>query len=293
LQLLLSADEEVYMTEIGVLALLALTVVVVVMQIFLLRRPSPSPPDFSEVLTRLTVLYQSGEQADRGVREEFSRLRNEIAGQHQVFKLEVASSLNTGRTASAEYIQQFRIGTEQRLDHFGLETNQKIELLRHSVTDQGARLQTQVSQELERLRVGLEDATRHSRAEVTAGLKVVSEALTENIGKLVSSQNAQMDEIRGVLENRLGSISSDNERRLEQIRQTVEEKLQTTLEARLGESFKHVSDRLEQVHKGLGEMQTLALGVGDLKRVLTNVKTRGTWGEIQLGNLLEQILTTD
>ena len=77
------------------------------------------------------------------------------------------------------------------------------------------------------------------------------------------------------------------------MRRTVDEKLQGTLDKRLGESFKQVSDRLELVHKGLGEMQTLASGVGDLKRVLTNVKTRGTWGEMQLGNLLDQILTID
>lgn len=110
---------------------------------------------------------------------------------------------------------------------------------------------------------------------------------------LTLAQKSQLDEIRGTVEARLGALSADNEKRLEQIRQTVDEKLQGTLEARLGESFKLVSDRLEQVHKGLGEMQTLASGVGDLKRVLTNVKTRGTWGEVQLGALLEQMLTPD
>jgi DNA recombination protein RmuC len=85
----------------------------------------------------------------------------------------------------------------------------------------------------------------------------------------------------------------DNAKQLDQMRQTVDEKLQGTLEKRLGESFKQVSERLEQVHKGLGEMQTLATGVGDLKKVLTNVKTRGTWGEVQLGALLEQVLNPD
>jgi len=85
----------------------------------------------------------------------------------------------------------------------------------------------------------------------------------------------------------------DNAKQLEQMRQTVDEKLQGTLEKRLGESFKQVSERLELVHKGLGEMQTLATGVGDLKKVLTNVKTRGTWGEVQLGALLEQVLNPD
>jgi len=95
------------------------------------------------------------------------------------------------------------------------------------------------------------------------------------------------------VEERLLLIQQDNGQKLDQMRATVDEKLSATLEKRLGESFKLVSERLEAVHKGLGEMQTLASGVGDLKKVLTNVKTRGIWGEIQLGNLLEQILTPD
>jgi DNA recombination protein RmuC len=88
-------------------------------------------------------------------------------------------------------------------------------------------------------------------------------------------------------------LQEDNALKLDQMRQAVDERLASTLEKRLGDSFKQVSERLEAVHKGLGEMQTLAAGVGDLKRVLTNVKTRGTWGEVQLGMLLEQILTSD
>jgi DNA recombination protein RmuC len=95
------------------------------------------------------------------------------------------------------------------------------------------------------------------------------------------------------VEARLQSLQADNATRLEQMRATVEEKLQGTLEKRLGESFKQVSERLEQVYKGLGEMQVLASGVGDLKKVLSNVKTRGTWGEVQLGAMLEQVLTPE
>jgi DNA recombination protein RmuC len=95
------------------------------------------------------------------------------------------------------------------------------------------------------------------------------------------------------VEEKLQSMQSDNAKQLDQMRQTVDEKLQGTLEKRLGESFKLVSERLELVHKGLGEMQSLATGVGDLKKVLTNVKTRGTWGEVQLGAMLEQVLNPD
>ncbi|NBV41890.1 DNA recombination protein RmuC, partial [bacterium] len=99
--------------------------------------------------------------------------------------------------------------------------------------------------------------------------------------------------IRESVEKKLSEIQTDTAAKLELMRTTVDEKLQSTLEKRLGDTYKLMSDRLEQVHKGLGEMQQLAQGVGDLKRVLTNVKTRGTWGEIQLGSLLEQVMTSD
>jgi DNA recombination protein RmuC len=103
----------------------------------------------------------------------------------------------------------------------------------------------------------------------------------------------QLDRIRQTADQKLSELQSRNEQKLEEMRRTVDEKLEGTLEKRLGDSFKLVSDRLEAVHKGLGEMQAMANSVGDLKRVLTNVKVRGTWGEIQLGALLEQILTPD
>jgi len=110
---------------------------------------------------------------------------------------------------------------------------------------------------------------------------------------LVEQLEASGRGVRETLTQRLAEIQLDTSNKLEQMRQTVDEKLHATLEQRLGESFKLVSDRLEQVHRGLGEMQTLATGVGDLKRVLTNVKSRGTWGEVQLGALIEQTLTIE
>ena len=112
----------------------------------------------------------------------------------------------------------------------------------------------------------------------------------DQLKNLTNTNDARMEKMRETLQNRLQAIQEDNAKQLEQMRATVDEKLHDTLEKRLGESFKLVSDRLEQVQKGLGEMQTLANGVGDLKRVLTNVKTRGTFGEVQLGALLEQVL---
>ncbi len=123
--------------------------------------------------------------------------------------------------------------------------------------------------------------------------KIQIEAMVSTIGKLSETNEKKLEAVRVTVEGKLQSIQTDNAKQLDQMRQTVDEKLQGTLEKRLGESFKLVSDRLEQVHKGLGEMQTLAIGVGDLKKVLTNVKTRGTWGEVQLGALLEQVLHPD
>ena len=113
------------------------------------------------------------------------------------------------------------------------------------------------------------------------------------LNKLTEANELRLGEIRATLEQKLREMQSDNAQKLEQMRVTVDEKLHATLEQRLGQSFKQVSDRLEQVHKGLGEMQALASDVGDLKRVLTNVKTRGTWGEVQLGALLEQMLIAE
>ena len=116
---------------------------------------------------------------------------------------------------------------------------------------------------------------------------------SDNLDKLTKANEDKADALRKSVETKLGELQQSNEQKLEKMRQTVDEKLQGTLDKRLGESFKQVSERLELVHKGLGEMQELAGGVSDLKRVMSNVKTRGTWGEVLLGNLLEQILTAE
>ena len=155
-----------------------------------------------------------------------------------------------------------------------------------------------------------EDA-RRLREEVSRAQKAASETLVGTIGELGKSQRegltavearikalidaneTRLNRLQETIEAQMKSLQESNERNLEQMRQTVDEKLQNTLEKRLGESFKLVSERLEAVQRGLGDMQNLATGVGDLKRMLTNVKARGTWGEFQLGDILEQILTPD
>ena len=136
-------------------------------------------------------------------------------------------------------------------------------------------------------------AEREAREELSRGLATFSQTLSAQLGSTATVQNAQFEALRGAVEQRLERIQQDNSARLEQMRQTVDEKLHATLEKRLSESFKQVSERLELVHKGLGEMQTLAAGVGDLKRVLSNVKARGVFGETQLAALLEQVMAPE
>lgn len=137
------------------------------------------------------------------------------------------------------------------------------------------------------------EANKDLRLEVTEGISKTRESLDKRLEQMRDKNDEKLELIRKTVEGRLESLQKDNADKLEKMRATVDEKLQSTLEKRLGESFKQVSDRLEQVHKGLGEMQNLATDVSDFKRVLTNVKTRGTWGEVQLENLLEQVFIKD
>jgi len=135
--------------------------------------------------------------------------------------------------------------------------------------------------------------TVQSSQQLAALQKTLADTLTTQLQGLSESNARRMNEVRDTLEKQLMQLQTTNSAKLDEMRATVDEKLQNTLQARLGESFKQVADRLEQVHKGLGEMQTLAQGVGDLKHLLTNVKTRGIFGEAQLASLLEQVFTVD
>jgi DNA recombination protein RmuC len=136
-------------------------------------------------------------------------------------------------------------------------------------------------------------SAREAREELARNLMNFSQSLSTQMSSVASVQNNQFETLRAAVEQRLDRIQQDNSAKLEQMRQTVDEKLHATLEKRLSESFKQVSERLELVHKGLGEMQSLAVGVGDLKKVLSNVKTRGVMGEAQLAALLEQVMAPE
>ena len=177
------------------------------------------------------------------------------------------------------------------------ETAARLDKLERQLRDEGERSRQDSAWQAKALREELASTTNQYN-------EAVLRRLAENAGQqgeqlasfakqlqyLTQSNELRLERLRQTLETQVQALQADNSQKLEAMRQTVDEKLHATLEKRLGESFQLVNERLEQVHKGLGEMQALAVGVGDLKKVLTNVKTRGTWGEIQLGALLEQIL---
>ena len=150
-----------------------------------------------------------------------------------------------------------------------------------------------VRDEIARSRTETQTQAQQERTELAQSFKSFESSIQARLAELASVTEKKMEAVRLTVDEKLKQIQEDNSRQLEKMRETVDEKLQSTLEKRLGESFKQVSERLELVHQGLGDMRNLAAGVGDLKKVLTNVKARGTWGEVQLGALLEEILSPE
>ena len=250
--------------------------------------------------------------------KQLSMVRDDSSTNSKTLREEVSSSLKNFNDSVLRGMSEVASLQKNQLDIFSerlsklTETNeQQLGATRETLEQRLTFLQSENSKKLDQLREESNSGSRILKEEVSATLKNFNdsvlrgmsgmatlqkeqiEAFTLRLARLTESNENRLDALRNAIDDKLKQIQEDNSRQLEQMRATVDEKLQGTLEKRLGESFKQVSERLEQVHKGLGEMQALATGVGDLKRVLTNVKTRGVWGEIQLETLLEQILTPD
>ena len=200
-------------------------------------------------------------------------------------RLELTNALNVIKESQEKRLSENAVQLQQHFDSFGRRLSEFSQ-----ANQEGA---TQTRTELSAVLKDFKDSLQKQMNDMAGLQKQQLDSFAAQLTNLTDKNEKKSDELRIAVEGKLTQLQADNATTLEEMRRTVDEKLQGTLDKRLGESFKQVSDRLEQVHKGLGEMQTLASGVGDLKRVLTNVKTRGTWGEMQLGNLLEQILTSD
>ena len=200
-----------------------------------------------------------------------------------------AQAVQGASAHTARLLERLERDLRDELGRQGQGTRSDLGTFQQMLLAQGGDVARTQNEQIEALRVRLV-ATQQQQ---DAALRRFSDTLAEQLRLLSDSNERRQTEMRQAVETRLVALQEGNEKKLEQMRATVDEKLHATLETRLGESFKQVADRLEQVHKGLGEMQTLARDVGSLNRVLTNVKTRGIFGEMQLAGLLEQVFTPE
>lgn len=246
--------------------------------------------DLGESLGNQTETF--GERLDKGIKrieeqtdkiekkldDDITKMAEEATSNRDALRRAIEEKLDGAAAKGAEATKELREEVKLTLKQFQETIDKGSGELKKAQSEQAEVLATRLGDSLDRFGARQKDAL---------------EAVVRSSTTLAEKQTAAQEDLRKSVENRLDTLRSENSAKLDEMRKTVDERLQTTLEKRLGDSFKLVSDQLEQVQRGLGEMQTLAVGVGDLKKVLTNVKTRGTWGEIQLGTLLEQILAPD
>jgi DNA recombination protein RmuC len=321
------------MDPIILYVIISLGFLLLLLQWMKLAELSRKSTDLRPILDTLHILQSDRGLLDRGIRDENSRNRQEQAHESQALRSEVVATLiavgdslavKVGGVSQSndQKAELLRTALERRMDSFASESARKVDGLTQSLNVSSALLQDEVSARLSDFKKLLEVTVREahqlqlSQTETVSGairtlessvgqrqlqqqnvidakLALLGQSVLSTLTEISQLQKAEMQDLKATVDARLSTIQFENEKKLDQMRQTVDEKLQGTLEARLGESFRQVSERLEQVYSGLGEMKTLASGVGDLKRVLTNVKTRGTWGEVQLGAIIEQILAPE
>jgi DNA recombination protein RmuC len=246
-----------------------------------------------------------GRQLESAVRDDLRNAREESARA----AVDLRGELSAGQKASVDSLVKTvsEMGNAQiaQLDQFA----KQLKALTDSNETRLEHVRTTVESQIRQFQEGNEKRLEQMRQTVDVKLQSTTESVVKTVNEMTKSQaehlelvknqfkemtdknETRIESVRTTVENQMRQLQESNEKKLEQMRQTVDEKLQSTLEKRLGESFKLVSERLEAVQRGLGEMQSLATGVGDLKRVLSNVKARGTWAEVQLGAILEQTLT--
>ncbi len=278
-------------TVIAAAAFLLLLAIAVMSALALAKSGRPAAiPD--ELTNRLAALERIAGDLGAAFRDEarISRedLRGAVSGQSQMLETRFDSFDNRLGEFSKAQGEQL-VGMRQE----AADGRAKLEEAVQRNADSFAQTQTARLQETNEAVVQLSDRLLAAQGKAAEAQKEGLDAVAAKVGQLTESNAASQEKMRETVSGALDRMQKDNGEKLEAMRATVDEKLQGTLEKRLGESFQLVSDRLEQVHKGLGEMQTLATGVGDLKRVLSNVKSRGGWGEVQLGMLLEDMLTRD
>ena len=295
-------------TLLLIAALVLLVLVLAALVALWVRRPRVDLPP--EWLARLQALEAGGDETrlslarSGGAFEQLAQHLQAASTRGEAAQATLAGALDDKLRLTVAESRAGRQELQQAFEAFDLRVHSRSTQLDAAVAQNLLALEASLSQRFGDLLSGTTGQLDVSRQTLTEQLAahtahtrqqfgLLQEALTRQLDALVQGQRHDAEQLRQTMGERLAAMQADNGAKLEAMRATVDEKLQDTLERRLGESFKLVSDRLEQVHKGLGEMQTLAGSVGDLKRVMTNVKTRGAWGEIQLGGLIEQLFTPE
>lgn len=259
---------------------------------------------FGSIDTSLAARFEALQIALTGRLDAFSKALMDLLTQAQ-------TDATNARTETSQALTRFRTEMTEHLGTVAQETGRSRQALSESATA----FETRIQERFEALTASTRGTLDSLKADITNQLGVMAtalkeqlegngnqirnqfttlqEAVAQQLGVMANGTQTSSEQLRAALNERLAAIQQDNTTKLEEMRRTVDEKLHATLEQRLGDSFKLVSEKLEQVHAGLGEMKSLAGSVGDLKRVMTNVRTRGTWGEVQLGAIMESLLTAE
>jgi DNA recombination protein RmuC len=298
-----------------IVTLVLLVVVLALLIVLLMKTPKVGS---ATINARLDAFEKAQERTERAVREEIAKSREELGKAAKEQRQELTEAFKAFDDSSAKRTMEAAGAQRAQLDAFSGQltsftkvSGERLDGVRSESADSAKQLREEVVKTFN----SISDSMANRMRDLAADEKLQFEAFSGQIASLTKTSGEKLDgiktesatggkqlreevekkleAIRGTVEGELRRMQDDNAKQLEQMRQTVDEKLQGTLEKRLGESFKQVSERLEQVHAGLGEMQTLATGVGDLKKALTNVKTRGGWAEKQLGELLEEVLSPE
>ena len=267
------------------LVIFAIFLLIVLLTLWVVLYLQGKKADLGPILLRLESLSAALDRGEKSAREDAALQRQEASAQAHQLREELQNAMRLTSKAQGENLDRISHLQQQRLGDFST----RLEAMQQAHEKAAATLRQELTTALKNFQETLQTQLSESSRQMQQHFATFSQSLTA----LTETSGKKSEELRTAVENRLHLLQQDNAAKLEEMRRTVDEKLQGTLEKRLGESFRLVSERLEQVHQGLGDMKNLASGVGDLTRMLTNVKTRGGWGEMQLANLLQQILAPE
>ena len=271
---------------IGIIVVALLLIILIIISFRPQKANAAYNNDFN---TALASLLDQVRASEKNVKDEFSTNRKESSATAVALRSELGLQLNQFTQTFAAQLAALTQSNENKLEAIRATFETKLLLFQQSLDGNHKESKQALKENLDGFKKELNDALNDYKER----LKDLFSGFEKNQFTQNTSNNEKIIELRSALESSVKSMQENNEKKLEEMRKTVDEKLNETLEKRLGESFKQVSDRLEAVHKGLGEMQTLAISVGDLKKVMSNVKSRGILGEYQLQNIIEDLLTNE